>query len=109
MKTMPDFIVRAAGASDLDGFKELRGLAGPGFTSFQVGDDALQAMLQKSEKSFARDVAAPGEERYLLTLESLDAKQVAGSAGVKATIGATPPFFNFRVLNIAQASAAAKR
>lgn len=109
MKLTPDYVIRGAGIADLDGFKELRRLAGPGFTSFQVGDPALAAMLQKSQTSFQLQVKQPGDERYLLALERLDGAMIAGSVGVKATIGESPPFFNFRMLKIAQASAAAKR
>lgn len=103
----PRFVIRAAGPADLDGFKDLRALAGPGFTSLMVDDAALAERLDKAARSFAAQPAAPGDERYLMTLESLADGAVAGCVGVKARIGASPPFFNFRVLKIAQASAAA--
>ncbi len=109
MSEAPAYVIRAAGASDLPGFLELRTLAGPGFTSFMVGDDVLGARLEKSAKSFAAHPTAPGDERYMLALEDLSSGAIAGSVGVKATIGASPPFFNFRILRIAQASAAAQR
>ena len=41
----PAFIIRAAGPADLEAFKQLRALAGPGFTSFQLDDAALLRML----------------------------------------------------------------
>lgn len=105
----PEFVIRGAGPSDLGGFRKLRELAGAGFTSFMVTDDAFSERLRKSAKSFAASVTAPGDERYMLALEHRPTKSVAGSVGVKATVGASPPFFNFRVLRLAQASAAANR
>lgn len=102
------YVIRAAHAGDLGGFSQLRALAGPGFTSFMVDDEGLGARLEKSAKSFAAPAAAPGDERYLLALEAPDGT-IAGSVGVKATIGADPPFFNFRLVQIAQASATAHR
>lgn len=105
----PEFIIRAARENDIDGFRDVRALAGPGLTSFMVDDAALLRKIAKSEESFAKRCEKPGDERYLLTLEKIGGPEVAGTVGVKATIGASPPFFNFRVLKIAQASAAAER
>ncbi len=105
----PLYLIRAAGPDDLDGFLDLRTLAGPGFTSFMVDDAALRARLEKSATSFCARPHGPGAERYMLALEQIGGQKVAGSVGVKATIGDSPPFFNFRVLKVAQASAAAGR
>lgn len=102
------YVIRAASSADLSDFCALRSLAGAGFTSFMVDDDVLAARLEKSAKSFAAPVQSPGDERYMLAMEA-PGGGVVGSVGVKATIGASPPFFNFRVVRIAQASAAADR
>lgn len=105
----PAFVIRAAEENDIDGFRDVRTLAGPGLTSFMVDDAALLRKIAKSEESFEKTCEKPGDERYLLTLEQFGGARVAGTVGVKATIGASPPFFNFRVLKVAQASAAAER
>src|SRR5262249_13189545 len=65
--------------------------------------------LAHTRHCFATKVEKPGSERYLLALEHRETGQVVGCCQVKATIGASPPFFNFRVLRVAQASAAAQR
>jgi arginine N-succinyltransferase len=109
MTHAPVYRVRAMRKSDLAGFRALRDLAGAGFTSLALDDDALAQRLAHSAESFAAEVQAPGRERYLLALEHIESAQVVGVAGVKACVGDTPPFFNFRVLQIAQASAAAQR
>lgn len=107
--SVENYIVRAMRSEDFAAFKALRDLAGPGFTSLAVDDATLQARLQRSSESFAADVSAPGQERYLLGLEHAPSGELVGVAGVKACVGDSPPFFNFRVLQIAQASAAAGR
>lgn len=107
--TPPPYVIRAAGPDDFTGFLGLRQLAGPGFTSFMVDDAALKKRLEKSAKSFAAHPKEPHNERYLLALEDTNTHAVAGSVGVKARVGDNPPFFNFRVLRIAQASHAARR
>ncbi|MGE3302266.1 MAG: arginine N-succinyltransferase [Hyphomonadaceae bacterium] len=103
------YVVRAARPEDLPAFRTLRALAGPGFTSLSISDEALESRLGVSGESFAHAVTAPGEERYILALEAPGGGEVAGLAQVKATIGVSQPFFNFRVLRIAQVSAAARR
>jgi arginine N-succinyltransferase len=101
--------MRAAGPADLDGFKQLREIAGAGFTSLMLDDAGMAARLDLSAKSFAADVARPGYERYFIALEHIEDGALAGCCGLKATIGATPPFFNFRVITEAQSSAVVNR
>ncbi|MBI1188747.1 MAG: arginine N-succinyltransferase [Alphaproteobacteria bacterium] len=106
---VPDYVIRAARADDMAAFAALRTLAGPGFTSLMIGDEALAARLALSERSFAAAIAAPGDERYVLALEHIPSGALVGTAALKATVGSDPPFFNFRQLRIAQASHAADR
>ncbi len=109
MSVATDYVMRAAGPSDLEGFKQLREIAGAGFTSLMLDDAAFQAKLELSEQSFGADISAPGAERYFIALEHIESGTLAGCAGVKATIGETPPFFNFRLITEAQSSAAVGR
>lgn len=105
----PIYVMRAAGPCDLDGFKQLREIAGPGFTSLMVDDAAMAAKLALSERSFSSDAADAGAERYMIALEHVETGALAGCCGVKATIGETPPFFNFRMITEAQSSAVVNR
>jgi arginine N-succinyltransferase len=105
----PTFAVRTAGQGDLRDVVALRDLAGPGFTSLAVDDRTLGARLEQSFAHFAADIAEPGAQRYLLALEHIETGRLVGIAGVKACIGTAQPFFNFRVLKIAQCSQAAQR
>lgn len=103
--TLPTYVMRAAGPADLEGFKQLREIAGAGFTSLMLDDAAMLQKLELSEASFASPAASVGAERYFIALEHLETGAIAGCCGVKATIGETPPFFNFRIITEAQFSA----
>lgn len=105
----PAYVMRAAGLSDLEGFKQLREIAGAGFTSLMLDDKAMAAKLDLSERSFASSATSAGSERYFIALEHIETGALAGCCGVKATIGETPPFFNFRMFTEAQSSAAVNR
>lgn len=105
----PDYVIRAARPDDFAGFRALSALAGPGFTSLMIDDATLKKRLERTAHAFEADVRTPGDERYILALEHLESGVLAGTAAVKATIGSDPPFFNFRMLTIAQSSHAADR
>jgi len=97
-------IVRPAKSDDLDAICHLAELAGPGFTSLAVGREALALRLEKSVKSFKDSNSITPDHIYLLILEDTDKDEVVGMSAVKAQVGVSDPFFNFRVLKIAQKS-----
>ena len=105
----PAYVMRAAGPADLEGFKQLREIAGAGFTSLMLDDKAMAAKLELSEQSFASPAVTAGAERYFIALEHISTGVLAGCCGVKSTIGETPPFFNFRMFTEAQSSIAVNR
>jgi len=100
----PTYVMRAAGPGDFEGFKQLREIAGAGFTSLMIDDAVLAERLDMSRQSFASPASTAGKERYFIALEHIESGQLAGCCGVKATIGETPPFFNFRLITEAQSS-----
>jgi len=97
-------IVRPAISDDLDAICDLAKLAGPGFTSLAVGREALSARLDKSVKSFKGPSDISPDHVYLLMLEDTEKDEIVGMSAVKAQIGISDPFFNFRVLKTAQKS-----
>jgi len=105
----PVYVMRAAGLGDLEGFRQLREIAGPGFTSLMLDDAAMVKRLEHSEHSFASAATSVGAERYFIVLEHIETGAIAGCCGVKATIGEKPPFFNFRVYTEAQSSSVVDR
>ncbi len=98
-------LVRPAKKTDLEAIVHLAELAGPGFTSLAVGQEALKIRLEKSLKSFKGGDERSPDHIYLLMLEDTDTGEVVGMSAVKAEIGIRDPFFNFRILNVAQKSA----
>lgn len=103
-------VVRSAQARDLDAVEALARASGPGFTSLAMGRAALAERLVDCEAAFAApEKPEPGEERYLLVLEDLATGRICGMSGIKAAIGYSKPFFNFRVLTVSQASRAGNR
>lgn len=107
--TAPAYVMRAAGPQDFESFKQLREIAGAGFTSLMLDDKALAKRLELSAASFASTAATVGSERYFMALEHVESGALAGCCGVKATIGEMPPFFNFRLIREAQSSAVVGR
>lgn len=102
-------VVRPGGPGDLDALKELARLSGPGFTSLPDDEALLARRLDVSAQTFAAtsNEAARGGA-YMLMLED-GAGEVVGCAAVKAAVGLAKPFYNYRILTVAQASAAANR
>ena len=98
-------VARPAKLSDADALIRLAKKAGPGFTSLAIGEDALRTKLTKSVKAFNEDTARQPNQNYLLMVEDTKTDRVVGLSGIKALIGEQDPYFNFRILNIAQKSA----
>ncbi|MEJ0023565.1 MAG: arginine N-succinyltransferase [Alphaproteobacteria bacterium] len=104
-----DYVVRPATEADLPALIGFRALTGPGFTSLSIDDDRLASRLALAARSFSTSSEPRTDQRYILFLEHVPTGQIAGLAQVKAVVGRTQPFFNFRILQIAAASAAAAR
>mgnify|MGYP000998756098 CR=1 FL=1 len=103
-------VVRPARLTDLPTMLEFARLSGAGFTSLPEDEPLLASKLAKSEAAFA--ASATDEERragYLLMLEKAGLTSPVGCAAVKPGVGLEEPFFNFRIMKIAQASFAAQR
>jgi len=98
-------VVRPAGPRDLDALMELARLSGRGFTSLPEDEQTLSARLELSAASFAGDIAPP-EAWYMLMLENLQSNTIDGIAGVRAAVGEHRPHHSFRVMTLAQYSAA---
>lgn len=97
-------VVRPAVKTDGPALIELAQQAGPGFTSLAVSEDALLARLQRSIETFKSDAVRRPDDIYMLMLEDSITGDVVGLSAVKAMIGVKDPFFNFRILKIAQNS-----
>lgn len=109
MRADDAYFVRMAGPGDLAALIGVRAAVGPGFTSLALPDDMLAQRLEAVTRSAHAKISTPGEERYILMLVHAPTGAVVGMAQVKATVGVSQPFFNFRILQVAAASHAAQR
>lgn len=102
-------VTRPIRFEDLESFIDLARQAGPGFTSLAVSDAILEDRLKKSVGSFKGAELISPDHFYMLVLEDTEAGQIVGISAVKAQIGMRDPFFNFRILKVAQKSAVTDR
>ncbi|MDC0880554.1 arginine N-succinyltransferase [Hellea sp.] len=97
-------IVRPICVNDLDDICELSRLAGPGFTSLAVNREVHKARIRHSINSFSDVKNTLPHHLYTLVLEDTSINEVIGISSIKTNIGVKDPFFNFRILQLAQKS-----
>ncbi len=101
--------MRPSRLDDFDALLDLAEKSGPGFTSLPVDEPLLRSRLEKSVKSFAGEIPQIEYGQYLLMLEDADTGEVGGCSAVKPGTGVHAPFFNYRIITVAQASLAAEK
>ena len=101
------YVMRPSRLDDLQALIELAELSGPGFTSLPVDVPILRERLQKSDDAFLGRLQRIEYGKYLLMMENAETGEVVGCSAVKAGTGIDQPFFNYRVITLAQASQAA--
>lgn len=105
----PSHVIRPSRLDDFDALMGLAELSGPGFTSLPVNEELLRKRLTDSDKAFRGEVDQPQTGKFLMMLEDLSNGEVMGCCAVKAGVGIDQPFFNYRIITLAQASQAADR
>jgi arginine N-succinyltransferase len=103
------YVMRPSRLDDFEVLMQLAEESGPGFTSLPVHERILRERLEKSQKSFAGELPEPQYGKYLMMLEDQESGEIGGCSAVKAGVGIDQPFFNYRVITVAQASQAADR
>lgn len=101
------YVMRPSRMEDLEALTELAKLSGPGFTSLPVDEGILRERLEKSDQAFHGRQKRLEYGKYLLMMENTDTGEVVGCSAVKAGTGIDQPFFNYRIITLAQASHAA--
>ena len=100
----PQYVMRPSRLDDLDALTELAELSGPGFTSLPVDEPILTDRLVKSDRAFKGLQKNLQYGKYLMMMEHVPTGQVVGCSAVKAGTGIDQPFFNYRIITLAQAS-----
>ena len=103
------YVMRPARLDDFDALMQLAEESGPGFTSLPVHERIIRERLEKSEKAFSGKLAQPQYGKYLMMMVDHETGEVGGCSAVKAGVGIDQPFFNYRIITIAQSSHAADR
>ena len=103
------YVMRPAQLSDFDALPSMAVESGAGFTSLPVDEDILRSKLLRSVDSFAGRLDQPEYGKYLLMLENTETGEIGGCSAVKAGVGVKSPFFNYRIITLAQASQEADR
>ncbi|MFN4024729.1 MAG: arginine N-succinyltransferase [Hyphomonas sp.] len=101
------YVMRPSRLDDLGALMELAELSGPGFTSLPVDEPILSERLDKSERAFHSRQKNLQYGKYLMMMEHVPTGKVVGCSAVKAGTGIDQPFFNYRIITLAQASHAA--
>lgn len=101
------YVMRPSRLDDLGALMELAELSGPGFTSLPVDEPILSERLDKSERAFHGRQKNLQYGKYLMMMEHAPTGKVVGCSAVKAGTGIDQPFFNYRIITLAQASHAA--
>jgi arginine N-succinyltransferase len=101
------YVMRPSTLDDLGALMDLARQSGPGFTSLPVDEAILYERLEKSERAFHSRQKRIEYGKYLLMMEDTRTGEVVGCSAVKAGTGIDQPFFNYRVITLAQASHAA--
>ena len=103
------YVMRPSRPDDFDALMEMADLSGPGFTSLPVDEARLRDRLEKSDKAFSGQLAEPQYGKYLMMMEHAASGEIAGCSAVKAGTGIHEPFFNYRIITVAQASHASDK
>ena len=100
--------IRPSRPEDIEAIYEMAKLTGGGFTNLPPDRDALNEKLTRSTLAFAKEEDAPGDDIYLLVLETTEGL-VRGTAQIFSQVGLRWPFYSYRLGTLSQASQALGR
>ncbi|WP_019961530.1 arginine N-succinyltransferase [Woodsholea maritima] len=102
-------VVRAAKSVDHGAFVDLARSTGSGFTSLSLSDEELAKKLMTSERSFGGVIEDRSDAHYQLMLIDSETGDIMGTSAVKAGVGIKKPYFDFKIITLAQSSKEAQR
>ncbi|GGY98088.1 arginine N-succinyltransferase [Pseudoduganella plicata] len=96
-------VVRAINENDLDALYSMATQVGTGMTTLKPDMKMLGERLAIACASFAETI--PPEERdYMFVMEDLSNGRIAGVCAIKAAVGLTEPFYNYRIGTLVHSS-----
>lgn len=102
-------VLRPAGEQDAAALYEMAKSTGGGFTNLPPDRRKLREKLDAAAAAFARSDDAVADDRFMFVLEEITTGRVRGTCQVFSRIGATWPFYSYRVDAFAQYSDALRR
>lgn len=88
-------VVRAAKSGDLEQLTGLLDKVDPGMITMPQSAEAMEERIHLSEAAFSRTEIEPENEAYFLVLE--EDKKIIGTASIFTMLGASRPFYNYRI------------
>ncbi len=98
------FRLRAARISDLEHLYEMAKLTGGGFTNLPPDRPALTAKLERASEAFANNEDGLCDEQFVLVLENLQTRKIAGTCQLMTMVGQQWPFYSYRLNTLTQYS-----
>lgn len=106
---MSRYVMRPSRLDDFEALMDLARCSGTGFTSLPVDEARMRDRLEKSQKAFSGTLDEPQYGKYLMMMEEVATGEIAGCSAVKCGTGINEPFFNYRIITVAQSSQAADK
>ncbi|MEM9501745.1 MAG: arginine N-succinyltransferase [Pseudomonadota bacterium] len=98
------FRLRAARISDLEHLYEMAKLTGGGFTNLPPDRKALGSKLERAAEAFANTNDELADEQFVLVLENLETRKIAGTCQLMSKVGQQWPFYSYRLNTLTQYS-----
>ena len=96
-------LIRPATHDDLPALYEMAKLTGGGFTNLPPDRAALRTKLDRSVAAFSHERTEPGDDLFVLVLETDDGR-VRGTCQLFALVGQSTPFYSYRLSTLTQQS-----
>lgn len=90
-------IIRPLTSKDTTAFIDIAFTAGLGMTSIPKNRTILEEQVGISQRSFAKVVDKPGDERYLFVLENLDSNVIEGTCCILANTTYKCPLYFYKI------------
>lgn len=96
-------VIRSIAASDLDALIDLSTQVGGGMTTLKPDRKMLGDRVDCAVASFAETIP-PHERDYMFVLDDTANGRLAGVCAIKAAVGLTEPFYNYRIGTLVHSS-----
>jgi arginine N-succinyltransferase len=96
-------VIRSIAASDLDPLIDMARQVGGGMTTLKQDRKMLGDRVECAVASFAGTIA-PEERDYMFVMEDTENGRLAGICAIKAAVGMTEPFYNYRIGTLVHSS-----